>query len=49
LPKVPSLANIEKKIEFAPYGFAEDGSVLPERALCVCKTLEKYLQVTKDF
>jgi integrase len=49
LPKVPSLANIEKKIEFAPYGIAEDGTELPERSLCVCRVLGQYLQVTKDF
>jgi integrase len=48
LPKVPSLANIEKKIEFAPYGLAEDGSDLPERSLCVCRALECYLEATKD-
>jgi hypothetical protein len=49
LPKVPSLANIEKKIEFAPYGIDEDGLDLPERSLCVCRVLQQYLQATAEF
>jgi hypothetical protein len=49
LPKVPSLANIEKKIEFAHYGLNEDGSELPERCLCVCRALQQYLQATAGF
>jgi hypothetical protein len=49
LPKVPSLANIEKKIEFAHYGFDEEGTELPERSLCVCRALQQYLQVTEGF
>jgi hypothetical protein len=49
LPKVPSLANIEKKIEFAPYGFDDEGSPLLERSLCVCRALQQYLQATAEF
>jgi hypothetical protein len=49
LPKVPSLANIEKKIELAPYGIGDDGVELPEHALCVCRALKRYLQVTKSY
>jgi hypothetical protein len=45
LPKVPSLANIEKKIEFAHY----EGAELPERFLCVGRALQQYLQVTAGF
>jgi hypothetical protein len=49
LPKVPSLASIEKKTEFAHYGFDEEGSPLPERFLCVCRALQQYLQATAEF
>ena len=47
-PKVPTIANIEKSIEFAPYGVGEDGSDLPERNLCVCRALQSYLDRTRD-
>jgi hypothetical protein len=49
LPKVPSLANIEKRIELAPYGLDDDGAELPEHSLCVVRTLKRYLVVTKSF
>jgi integrase len=49
LPKVPSLANIKKRIELAPYGLDDDGVELPEHALCVCRALTRYLEVTKSF
>jgi hypothetical protein len=49
LPKVPSLANIEKKIEFQPYGIDEDGNILPQHTLCVTRALKQYLKVTKSF
>ena len=47
VPKVPTVQNIEKSIEFAPYGINDDGSDGPERPLCVCRALLKYLEVTK--
>jgi integrase len=48
LPKVPTQINIEKAIEFTPYGIDEDGSVTPENTLCVCRALQEYLKATKD-
>ena len=47
VPKVPTIANIEKAVEFAPYGLADDGSELPERALCVCRALQFYIKATE--
>jgi hypothetical protein len=47
-PKVPSIANIEKSIDFTPYGIDEDGADMPERTLCVCRAMQRYLQVTRD-
>lgn len=46
--KVPTLANLEKSVEFAPFGLAQDGSELPERALCVCRALQFYVAATAD-
>lgn len=48
VPKVPSIANMEKSIEFAPYGLDEDGSDLPEHTLCVCRAIQFYIQATRD-
>ena len=48
LPKVPSVANIESSLEFAPYGLDEQGQETPLSALCVCRALKIYLDVTKD-
>jgi hypothetical protein len=47
-PKVPTIANLESSIEFAPYGIDDDGNDLPERALCVCRALQRYLEMTRD-
>jgi integrase len=49
MPKVPTLANITKAVELAPYGIAADGSDLPERGLCVCRALTQYLIRTRPF
>jgi hypothetical protein len=46
--KVPTQLNIEKAIQFAPYGIDEDGSMTPENTLCVCRALQEYLKATKD-
>ena len=47
VPKVPTLSNIEKVVEFTTYGINEDGSESPEHALCVCRSLRAYMNVTK--
>ena len=47
-PKIPSIANIEKAIEFTPYGIDEDGKELSERTLCVARALEFYIAATRD-
>ena len=47
-PKVPTIANMEKSLEFAPYGIDDEGSDLPERTLCVCRALECYITATRD-
>jgi hypothetical protein len=46
--RVPTQLNIEKAIQFAPYGINEDGSMTPENTLCVCRALQEYLKATKD-
>ena len=45
--EVPSLSNIEKVVEFSPYGINEVRSESPEHALCLCRALRAYLNVTK--
>lgn len=47
MPKVASLSNIEHVLEFAPYGRNEDGTESPQAALCICRTLQAYLNSTK--
>ena len=47
IPKVPTLSNLEKVVEFTPYGINEDGSQSPEHALCVCRALKVYVESTK--
>jgi integrase len=48
LPKVPTVQNVERALEFAPYGIDDDGSVTPENTLCVCRAVQTYLNATKN-
>jgi len=48
VPKVPTAENIEKVLQFSPYGIDEAGLAGPENALCVCRALQEYLERTKE-
>ena len=48
LPKVPSVENIERTLEFALYGLDDNGNETELAALCICRALKAYLAATKD-
>ena len=48
LPKGLSVANLDKTLEFAPYGLDDQGQDTPLATLCVWVVLRVYLNVTRD-